>query len=227
MKLLSNRTRVLVTTNTDSLGLLLAAGYDAVHAEDGDRARDALQVEPFDAAIFDLRAPGRHAFDLCRQARANEGDAALLLVAAAGQEADGIAGLRLGADDFVTAPLNGTELLARLEAVLRRCRRGESRKAVYTLPGIQVNFRSAEVTCGGDSIRLSALELKLLRYLIEHRGEVLSRDELLNEVWGYDEMPATRTVDVRISSLRRKLESRSGGPVKIVTVHGLGYKFIA
>jgi two-component system alkaline phosphatase synthesis response regulator PhoP len=213
--------------HSEAIARLRAAHYDVVRAEDGDRALEAMQVQPFDAAILDLRAPGRHAFDVCRAVRAADDDVALLLVTGAGQGADGIAGLRLGADDFLTAPLNVAELVARLEAVLRRRGRTPARNTIYNLPGMQVNFRRAEVTCEGQAIRLSALELKLLHYLIEHRGEVLTRDELLNAVWGYDEMPMTRTVDVRISSLRRKLETRAGDPVKIVTVHGLGYKFVA
>ncbi|MBV8519337.1 MAG: response regulator transcription factor [Acidobacteria bacterium] len=204
----------------------LPDAYEIVIAADDTRALDIVRGDTIDCALLDLRAR-RDALDVVARLRASGSQLPVMLVAERGRANDGIAGLRAGADDFVVRPLHGTEFAARLQALLRRTSRPPANSGVVALHDIEVNFRSAEVRCGGASVRLSALELRLLRYLIDRRGEVVSRDELLNVVWGYEAMPATRTVDVRIASLRRKLEAGPASQERIVTVHGLGYKFIA
>jgi two-component system alkaline phosphatase synthesis response regulator PhoP len=135
--------------------------------------------------------------------------------------------LKLGADDYLTKPFEMPELMARLEALLRRRRSaaqpgGES----YRFGDVVVDFRRAEVMRGGAAVDLSAREFKLLRHFIAHRGATISRDELLSEVWGYDEMPLTRTVDVHVAGLRQKIEANPKSPEFVLTVHGLGYKFV-
>ena len=140
---------------------------------------------------------------------------------------DKVVGLKLGADDYLTKPFETIELMARLEALLRR-------RPSAALPGgdtyrfgeVVVDFRRAEVTRGGQPVDLSAREFKLLRHFIAHRGATLSRDSLLTDVWGYDEMPLTRTVDVHVAGLRQKIESNPKAPEYLLTVHGLGYKFV-
>jgi len=151
----------------------------------------------------------------------------ILMLTARGQVVDKVVGLKLGADDYLTKPFETIELMARLEALLRRRATGPQRGGErYRFGDVSVDFRRMEVTRGGEPVELSARELKLLRYFIEHRGATLSRDALLLEMWGYDEMPLTRTVDVHVAGLRQKLEANSKSPEYIVTVQGLGYKFL-
>jgi two-component system, OmpR family, alkaline phosphatase synthesis response regulator PhoP len=134
-------------------------------------------------------------------------------------------GLKLGADDYLVKPFEMAELLARIEALLRRVPPAQAQGEVYQFADIHVDFRKAEVRRRGELLEVSAREFKLLKYFIEHRGATLSRDELLNEVWGYNAMPSTRTVDVHIAWLRQKLEANPRRPEHIRTIHGLGYKF--
>jgi two-component system alkaline phosphatase synthesis response regulator PhoP len=153
----------------------------------------------------------------------------IIMLTARGQITDKVVGLKIGADDYVTKPFEMMELLARVEAQLRRASvslgGGTLSNEVYQFGDVRVDFRRAEAYRGEDIVELSAKEFRLLRYLIEHRGAALSRDELLNEVWGYDAAVSTRTVDVHVAWLRQKLEPNQRHPQFILTIHGLGYKF--
>jgi two-component system alkaline phosphatase synthesis response regulator PhoP len=149
------------------------------------------------------------------------------MLTARGQVVDKVVGLKLGADDYLTKPFEMIELLARVEALLRRAPSAQPpRSDAYQFGAVKVDFRRAEVERDGDKIELSAKEFQLLRYFIEHREATLSRDELLDEVWGYDATPTTRTVDVHVAWLRQKLEPNPRHPQFILTVHGMGYKFV-
>lgn len=213
----------LVLTLTDRLE---AEGYDVTSATDGQVALDRITSDPFDIILLDVMLPGRDGFDICRSARQRGITTPILMLTARGQVIDRVAGLKLGADDYLTKPFEMAELLARIEALLRRMPPGASAPLdQYRFGGVQVDIRRAEVRKGNALVELSALEFKLLKYFIEHRGATLTRDELLNEVWGYDAMPSTRTVDVHIAWLRQKLEDTPKHPQFILTVHGLGYKF--
>ena len=139
---------------------------------------------------------------------------------------DRVVGLKLGADDYLVKPFEMAELLARIEAILRRAPSTPTSESAH-FADISVDFRKAEVSKAGQLLELSAREFKLLKYFVEHRGATLSRDELLNEVWGYNSMPSTRTVDVHVAWLRQKLEDNPKHPQLIITIHGLGYKFVA
>jgi two-component system alkaline phosphatase synthesis response regulator PhoP len=150
----------------------------------------------------------------------------ILMLTARGELVDKVVGLKLGADDYLTKPFEMMELLARVEALLRRSPGGASSGPdTYQFGSIRVDFKRAEVRRNGERIEMSALELKLLQYFIEHRGTALSRDQLLDEVWGYEATPSTRTVDVHVAWLRQKLEPNPRNPQFIVTVHRIGYKF--
>ena len=214
----------LILTLTDRLA---SEGYDVTSATDGNRAIASATSEPFDIILLDVMLPGRDGFEVCRTIRERGVTAPVLMLTARGQLVDKVVGLKLGADDYLTKPFEMPELLARMEALLRRVpQRGGSTSAdQYRFGDIQIDFRKTEVMKAGRAVDLSALEFKLLKYFVEHRGDTLARDELLNEVWGYDSTPSTRTVDVHVAWLRQKLEDNPKHPQFIVTIHGLGYKF--
>jgi two-component system alkaline phosphatase synthesis response regulator PhoP len=203
---------------------LTAEGYDVTSATDAPAAEAAAKASGYDAIIMDVMLPGGNGFDLCRAFRQHGIQTPILMLTARGQVVDRVVGLKLGADDYLVKPFDMSELLARIEALLRRLPRAPSND-VYHFGDITVDFRKAEVTRAGAPLELSAREFKLLKYFVEHRGATLSRDELLNEVWGYNAMPSTRTVDVHVAWLRQKLEENVRHPQFILTVHGLGYKF--
>ncbi|HWQ32742.1 MAG TPA: response regulator transcription factor [Blastocatellia bacterium] len=218
----------------DEPGLLLTLsdrlrneGYVVETAHDGEAGYQRAANEAFDLLILDVMLPRRNGFDLLRDLRQQGVQTPAIMLTARGQVFDKVLGLKLGADDYLTKPFEMAELLARLEAILRRVPAAAAvQSGIYQFGEIRVDFRRAEVTRGEEKIELSAREFQLLRYFIEHREATLSRDELLNEVWGYDSLPTTRTVDVHVAWLRQKLEPNPRHPQFILTVHGLGYKFI-
>lgn len=216
----------LVLTLTDRL---TSEGYEVTTEEDGDAgSRNALS-NPYDLFILDVMLPGRSGLDICQDIRRKEIQTPILMLTARGQVVDKVVGLKLGADDYLTKPFEVPELLARIEALLRRVNmqaRPATSPEEYKFGDISIDFRSAEVKLKGEIIELSAKEFQLLKYFVEHRGATLSRDELLNEVWGYDALPSTRTIDVHVAWLRQKLEPNARRPQYILTVHGLGYKFV-
>jgi two-component system alkaline phosphatase synthesis response regulator PhoP len=213
----------LVLTLTDRLE---AEGYHVDAVMDGDSAVTRATTEPFDLILLDVMLPRRDGFDVCRTVRQRGVTAPILMLTARGQVVDRVVGLKLGADDYLTKPFEMVELLARIEALLRRAPQAAGPVSdQYRFGDVSIDFRRTEVLKDGRPVDLSALEFKLLRYFVEHRGATLSRDELLNEVWGYDAMPSTRTVDVHVAWLRQKLEPNSKLPQYILTIHGLGYKF--
>ncbi len=181
----------------------------------------------FDLVILDVMLPRLNGFDVCRDLRRRGVATPVLMLTARGQVADRVVGLKLGADDYLTKPFEMAELLARVEARLRAHPASEPNHPIYRFATVEVDLRRAEVSREGRSVALSAKEFQLLKYFIAHRGATLGRNELLGEVWGYDSMPSTRTVDVHVAWLRRKLEPNPRHPQFILTVHGLGYKFVA
>ena len=215
----------LVLTLTDRL---LAEGYDAESEGDAVRGLARGSTGTFDAILLDVMLPGGSGFDVCRTLRQRGVQTPVLMLTARGQVVDRVVGLKLGADDYLVKPFEMAELLARIEALLRRRAPPVTNATTETFRfgEISIDFRKAEVTRSGQPIELSAREFKLLRYFVEHRGAALSRDELLNEVWGYNAMPSTRTVDVHVAWLRQKIEDNPRHPQYIHTVHGLGYKFV-
>ena len=213
----------LVTTLTDRL---VAEGYDVESVGAGEQALAHPAAAFSDLLILDVMLPGKSGFDVCRDLRQSGVQTPILMLTARSQVVDRVVGLKLGADDYLTKPFEMIELLARVEALLRRGKSPATTvNGTYAFGDVRVDFRRAEVLRGGRPVALSALEFKLLGYFISHRGDLLTRDELLDNVWGYDSMPVTRTVDVHVSSLRQKLERNAGHPEFILTVHRLGYKF--
>jgi two-component system, OmpR family, alkaline phosphatase synthesis response regulator PhoP len=219
----------LVTTLTDRLR---SEGDVVESCGDGVTGLDRGAGEHFDLIVLDVMLPKKGGMDVCRDLRQRGVSTPILMLTARGQTVDKVLGLKLGADDYLTKPFEMMELLARIEALLRRSQglgqagAGNTPVAAYKFGMVEVNFRAARILREGKPVTLSAREFQLLKYFIEHRGVILSRDELLNEVWGYDNAPSTRTVDVHVAWLRQKLEANAKFPEFILTLHGLGYKFV-
>jgi two-component system alkaline phosphatase synthesis response regulator PhoP len=213
----------LILTLTDRL---TAEGYDVQSAGDGPTGLERASREAWDVILLDVMLPGRSGFDVCRDLRQRGLTTPIIMLTARGQVVDRVLGLKLGADDYLTKPFDMEELLARIEVQLRRAAATTSGASLYRFGDIVVDSRTAEVTRAGTLLDLSAREFLLLKYFTEHRGATLSREQLLNEVWGYRSMPSTRTVDVHVAWLRQKIEPNPRHPQYILTVHGLGYKFV-
>jgi two-component system, OmpR family, alkaline phosphatase synthesis response regulator PhoP len=215
----------LATTLKDRLK---KEGHTVSVARDGNAGMDMAIREPFDVLILDVMLPGQNGLAICQKLRQLGSNAPILMLTARRQTMDKVIGLRTGADDYLTKPFKMVELLARVDALLRRAGPGKSAgSARYHFGDLQIDIRSTEVTREGRAVGLSAKEFQLLRYFVEHRGATLSRDELLREVWGYRGQPSTRTVDVHVAWLRQKIEGDPKNPQLIVTIVGLGYKFVA
>ena len=215
----------LILTLTDRL---VSEGFEVESATDGLSGYEAALGGSFALMILDVMLPKKNGYDVARDLRQKGIDTPILMLTAKGETIDKVLGLKLGADDYLTKPFEVLELLARIEALLRRSSNptNGSTADIFRFGAISIDFRRAEVLKAGDRIDLSAMEFKLLHYLIENQGNVHSRDQLLDAVWGYDAMPTTRTVDVHIAWLRQKLEENPRHPQFIQTVHGLGYKFV-
>ena len=216
---------------------LAAEGYEVEVAGDGPSGERLAAAGGFDVVLLDVNLPGKNGFDVCRDLRRDGIDLPILMLTARNELVDRVLGLKLGADDYLVKPFETLELLARIEALMRRNKAEAPASPTatggahgYRFGNVRVDFDRAQVWRAGEDgaeteVACSALEYRLLRFLIEHRGEVRDRDRLLDEVWGYDATPTTRTVDVHVSSLRQKIEPNPGRPEFIVTVHGLSYRF--
>lgn len=215
----------LILTLTDRL---VSEGFTVSTATDGKAGFDLALSEHFDLLILDVMLPKKNGYDVCRDLRQKGIATPVIMLTAKGETIDKVLGLKLGADDYLTKPFEMMELLARIEALLRRppSLTGETLAGAFQFGEVAIDFRRAEVTKSSAPVELSAMEFKLLQFLIENRGDVHSRDALLDAVWGYDAMPTTRTVDVHIAWLRQKLEENPRHPRYIHTVHGMGYKFV-
>jgi two-component system alkaline phosphatase synthesis response regulator PhoP len=214
----------LVVTLVDRLA---SEGYAVDSATAGDQGLARALAGSYDLLILDVMLPGMDGFAVCRELRGRGVNVPVLMLTARGQVVDRVVGLKLGADDYLTKPFEMAELLARIEALLRRARApGAGQAGTFGFADVRVDFRRGEVFRGDQPVPLSALEFKLLTFLIEHRGALLTREELLDRVWGYDATPATRTVDVHVAALRGKLEPNPARPQFILTVHGRGYRFV-
>ena len=212
------------------IATLESEGYQVVAATDGGQALKLFAQEKFDLVLLDVMMPKASGYDVCRQLRARGAATPVLFLTAKGEEVDKVVGLKLGADDYVTKPFGVHELLARLEALLRRGRVGHSGAgAADTLPpkfdlgAATVDRRKFTVAIGGVEQPLTARELRLAEVFASHRGEVLTRDALLNAVWGVDYLGTTRTLDQHVAQLRKKIVAADGED-PITTVHGVGYR---
>jgi two-component system alkaline phosphatase synthesis response regulator PhoP len=225
--------RILLIEDEEALRMTLcdrleSEGYAVECAVDGDEGLKRAVGEGFDLLVLDVMLPKKSGFDVCRDLRKAGSVVPIIMLTARGQTVDKVLGLKIGADDYLTKPFEMMELVARVEALLRRYGGAPGAdNAVHNFGGIKVDIRGTAVSRNGKPVPLSAREFRLLRYFVEHRGTTLSRNVLLKEVWGYSTETFTRTVDVHIASLRQKLESDPRQPMLILTVPGMGYKFAA
>jgi two-component system, OmpR family, alkaline phosphatase synthesis response regulator PhoP len=213
----------LVLTISD---LLASDGHEVETATDGRKGLERALSEEFDLVILDVMLPGKNGFDVCRELRQQGRDVAVLMLTAKSQVTDRVVGLKLGADDYLAKPFDPGELLARVEALLRRVKK-ENRVRVkrYRFGAVEVDFDAGVVTREGAPVTLAAKEMELLRYLIDNRGKVLPREDILAEVWEYQAGVSSRTIDVHVAWLRQKLEESPAAPKHIHTVRGTGYRF--
>ena len=210
---------------------LASEGYRVTAASDGDEALALFRQSTVDLVILDIMMPRKSGYDVCREIRRRDRTVPIIMLTAKGEEVDKVVGLQLGADDYVTKPFGIHELLARIEAVLRRSRPEDAAARAPHLPEqfvfgpAQVDTRRFTCTLGRKTADLSAREVELLKYFKARPGEVLGRDELLNAVWGIEYYGTTRTLDQHIARLRKKLRPDRRRPTCIATVHGVGYRY--
>ncbi|HKR84552.1 MAG TPA: response regulator transcription factor [Terriglobales bacterium] len=201
-------------------------GYEVLTAYDGEQGLQRAMAESPDLVVLDVMMPKMSGLEVCKQLRAKRPSIPIIMLTARGQEVDKVVGLELGADDYVTKPFSIRELIARVKAVLRRGRVVPRDQDRYSFGDAEVDLHACRVTRQGRELEFSSTEFELLRYFVSHPGEILSRDRLLEEVWGYDSYPTTRTVDAHLVRLRQKLEPNPEQPRYFLTVHGTGYRFV-
>ncbi len=224
--------KVLIVEDDDSMAAALRDGFEyegheVTVARDGAAGLKQATEAPPDLIILDVMLPKMSGLDVLKEIRARGGGVPVIMLTARGQEIDKVLGLKLGADDYIAKPFGFLELMARVEALLRRAAGRPAGPAVttYQFGVITCDFRSGEVRRKGRLLDLSSRELRLLKYFVDHRGKVIPRDELLDAVWDYDNAPITRTVDMHVAKLRKKIEDAPSDPRWLVTIHGTGYKF--
>ena len=212
--------RTMLTDN------LVFDDYRVTAVESGEQALHAFEQQAFSLLLIDVMLPGMSGFELCERLRNSGTRVPIILLTARTHELDRIRGLDLGADDYVSKPFSMQELLARVRAQVRREDRGSAAGEAFSFGDVTVQLRQKLVTRKGKRVRLSPREFELLRYLIAHRNEIVSREQLLRDVWGYHQLAVTRTVDNYVAKLRTQLEPRPNDPRYIITVHGSGYQLL-
>jgi DNA-binding response OmpR family regulator len=201
-------------------------GYEVITAHDGIEGLEKALAESPDLVVLDVMMPRMSGLEVCRQLRAQRASIPIIMLTARGQEVDKVVGLELGADDYVTKPFSIRELLARVRAILRRTAAIPKNQDQHSFGDVEVDLHRRRVLRSGKLLDISSKEFELLKYFICHSGETLSRDRLLEDVWGYDNYPTTRTVDTHLVRLRQKLEPDPEQPQYFLTVHGTGYQFV-
>ncbi len=205
---------------------LEARNYNVITAYDGETGCQKALTEKPDLVILDLMLPKLNGYEVCKILKKEIPDLPIIMLTAKSQEAEIVTGLELGADDYITKPFSVLELLARINALFRRVASGSGLQEVHRFGDLEINFKKYYARKKGRPLKLSPREYELLKCFIERQGEIISREELLKQIWGYESYPDTRTVDTHIAKLRRKIEEKPEEPKLIVTVHGMGYKFL-
>jgi len=201
-------------------------GYEVISESNGDSGLKTALEKFAHLVLLDIMLPGINGFEICRKVKKEKPELPIIMITARGSEMDKVAGLDIGADDYITKPFSIPELMARVRAVLRRFNHETESLQQYSFGEIKLDFVKYQAFRNNQEISLSSKEYDILKYLIEHEGEAIHRHDLLNEVWGYESMPTTRTVDNFILDLRKKLEEDPSEPKHIISVRGVGYKFV-
>jgi DNA-binding response OmpR family regulator len=204
----------------------ITEGYNVSDADTGTKGFELAGKHDFDLILLDLILPGKDGIEICKELRSDGVKTPIIMVTSRKEEIDKILGLEIGADDYVTKPFSIRELLARVKALIRRSTYEPGNIEEVAFANLKIDFKKQEMLKGINPVRLSATEYRILHYFIDHESEVISRDKFLDEVWGYDSYPTTRTVDNYILSLRKKIEDDPANPKHLVTVHKVGYKFV-
>ena len=223
--------KILIIEDEESMveGLrfnLEARDYLVIAALDGEAGLIKAEEEQPDLVILDLMLPRLNGYEVCKRLKETHPELPIVMLTAKSQEADIVTGLDLGADDYITKPFSVLELLARINALLRRSRPDPTIPDIVRVGDLEINFKKYRALKQGKALELSPREFEILQYLLERKGEVVSREDLLNQVWGYESFPYTRTIDAHIAALRKKIEETPDKPVLIITIHGKGYKFL-
>ena len=205
---------------------LEARDYAVRAAYDGETGYQKAVEEQPDLVILDLMLQKLNGYEVCKRLKKEIPDLPIIMLTAKSQEAEIVTGLELGADDYITKPFSVLELLARIKAVFRRVKSGSEIPEMHRFGNLEINLKKYYARKKGKSLKLSPREYEILRCFIEREGEIVSRDQLLNQVWGYDSFPNTRTIDAHIAKLRHKIEDKPEEPKLIITIHGIGYKFL-
>lgn len=202
-----------------------AEGYSVIEADTGTKGFEIASKDNFDLIVLDLILPGKDGIEICKDLRSDGVKTPIIMVTSRKEEIDKILGLEIGADDYVTKPFSIRELLARVKALIRRSTYEPGDIEQVAFANLKIDFKKQEMYKGLIPVKLSSTEYRILHYFIDHEGQVISRDKFLDEVWGYDSYPTTRTVDNYILSLRKKIEDDPANPKHLLTVHKVGYKF--
>jgi len=205
---------------------LEARDYDVIVAEDGEKGCELALTQHVDLVLLDLMLPKRDGYEVCKVIRKAKPDLPIVMLTARAQENEVVLGLKLGADDYVTKPFGVAELVARIEAALRRARAADESLGGVEFGDVTIDFERHTASKGGEPLALTPKEFEILRYFVKNRGEVVTRDSLLEAAWGYTSYPNSRTVDAHIVKLRQKIEDDPHNPRYLLTVHGRGYEFI-
>lgn len=205
---------------------LEARGYSVIAAYNGEDGLNKALYEKPQLVLLDVMLPKKNGFEVCRELRKKEPDIPVIMLTAKSQECEIVTGLDLGADDYITKPFSVIELLARINAVLRRSKQITAEPEHFKHGDLEVDFKNYTTMKNGVPIELTPREYEILKYFVKRQGEIIKRDDLLSDVWGYNTFPNTRTVDAHIVKLRQKIEDNPDEPQLIKTLHGMGYKFI-
>jgi DNA-binding response OmpR family regulator len=224
-------TKILIVEDEEKMAVGLKdnleyEGYQVIIAGNGEEGLERALADSPDLILLDVMMPKKSGLDVCKELKVKRPSIPIIILTARSQEVDKVVGLELGADDYVTKPFSIRELLARVKAILRRAHGLPKEQETYNFGEVEVDLRSYQVRRNGQLVDFTAKEFELLKYFLCHTGEMLSRERLLNEVWGYDHVPISRTVDTHVLHLRQKLEPNPENPQFFLTVHGAGYRFV-